>query len=179
MQFLVKTLALGVGALSLMACGGGSVNFSGDQTFQAAVAAPKPVVAVAAPKHVKVSGDHIEIDEKIQFGNNSDVILPASDGLITEIADTLKEHAQIKKVEVQGHASSEGDAKRNLALSDLRAKAVVVALVAKGIEPARLVGKGYGITKPIADNKTEEGKEKNRRVEFLIVDPVGGTEAKK
>jgi OOP family OmpA-OmpF porin len=88
------------------------------------------------------------------------------------VADTFKAHAEIKKVEIQGHASSEGDAKRNKSLSDLRAKAVMKVLESKGVEAGRMTAKGYGSEKPIADNKTEEGKEKNRRVEFVITDPA-------
>lgn len=123
-------------------------------------------------KHVKVTDDHIEIDEKIQFAVNADTILPASDPLLQEIADTMKENPQIKKVEIQGHASSEGDANRNKALSAARAKAVMVALTTRGIEAARMTSKGYGSSKPVADNGTEDGREKNRRVEILILEPA-------
>ena len=64
----------------------------------------------------------------------------------------------------------QGDKNLNLKLSDARAKAVMKYLVDHGIEKDRLTAKGFGSTKPIADNATEEGKEKNRRVEFNIVE---------
>ena len=120
---------------------------------------------------MQVKDDHIVIDEKIQFEVNKANILAASNGLLDEIASTMKEHTEIKKVEVQGHASSEGGAALNKKLSDARAKAVMAALIARGIPETALTAKGYGIEKPLADNKTEEGREKNRRVEFLITDP--------
>lgn len=162
---------MGVFALATLPACQALIPFDGGTTI--AAPAPPPVLhEAAALKHVKVTADHIEIDEKIQFAVNADTILPASDGLLKEISDTIKENAQIKKVEIQGHASSEGDAARNKMLSDLRAKAVMAALVTRGIDANRLTAKGYGSSKPVADNATEDGREKNRRVEFLIVDPA-------
>ena len=57
----------------------------------------------------------------------------------------------------------------NTKLSDDRAKAVKAALVKRGIAAERLTAKGYGLDKPIADNATEEGRAKNRRVQFIVV----------
>jgi outer membrane protein OmpA-like peptidoglycan-associated protein len=58
----------------------------------------------------------------------------------------------------------------NLRLSENRANAVVEYLVAKGIDPGRLVPRGYGETRPIADNRTKEGRMKNRRIEFKVIE---------
>jgi OOP family OmpA-OmpF porin len=96
--------------------------------------------------------------------------LEASFGLLDEIAGVIKKATNAKKIAIEGHASSEGDKNLNLKLSDARAKAVMKYLVDHGIEKERLTAKGYGSAKPIADNATEEGKEKNRRVEFNIVE---------
>jgi len=77
----------------------------------------------------------------------------------------------VKKLSIEGHASAEGDAKKNKTLSDQRAKSVMDHLVkTEGVEAARLGAKGWGIEKPLAGNDTEEGREKNRRVEFLVVE---------
>jgi OOP family OmpA-OmpF porin len=122
------------------------------------------------PARVEVRDNKIEFKEKIQFEYNKAVILPASFGLLDEITDVIKKNTHIKKIAIEGHASSEGDAKHNLKLSDERAKSVMKYLVDKGIDAGRLSAKGFGSQKPIADNATEEGKEKNRRVEFLILD---------
>jgi outer membrane protein OmpA-like peptidoglycan-associated protein len=72
------------------------------------------------------------------------------------------------KAEVRGHTDSQGDAAKNLELSQQRAQAVVDYLVQKGIVVARLTAKGLGETVPIADNNTDAGRAKNRRVEFAI-----------
>jgi outer membrane protein OmpA-like peptidoglycan-associated protein len=134
----------------------------------------KPAPKIEAPKvvhHVEVKADHIVIDQRIQFELGKNDILSDSNALLDELADVLKANPQIKKVEAQGYTSSEGDKAKNIALSGERAKAVVVALVKRGVAPIVLSSKGFGPEKPLADNTTQEGKEQNRRVEFLIVDP--------
>jgi outer membrane protein OmpA-like peptidoglycan-associated protein len=130
---------------------------------------PAPVVAV---HHVEVKGDHILIDQKIQFVVGKDEISSESFPLLDEMSETFKANPQIHKVEVQGYSSSEGDKAKNTALSTARAKAVVAALVTRGSTKEMFVAKGFGPEKPIADNTTDEGREKNRRVEFLITDPA-------
>jgi outer membrane protein OmpA-like peptidoglycan-associated protein len=134
----------------------------------------KPEMKAPTPKvvhHVEVKADHIVIDQKIQFEVGKTDVLAESDALLDELAEVLKANPQIKKVEAQGYTSSEGDKAKNVALSGERARAVVVALVKRGVASAVLSSKGFGPEKPLADNNTQEGKEQNRRVEFLIVDP--------
>ena len=153
---------------------GGLVPFTGEATVTTAakVAAPPPVVE-AAPKKARLNAGRIEIDDKVQFAQNADTILPASDPLLKDVADTFKEHPEVKKVEIKGFSSAEGDAKHNKQLSDLRAKAVMAWLVKNGVPADHLTAKGYGVEQPLGDNKTEEGREKNRRVEFHVTDPAG------
>jgi outer membrane protein OmpA-like peptidoglycan-associated protein len=123
------------------------------------------------PPRVEVRDNMIEIREKIQFEYNSSRIKEESHSLLNEIADVIKKNPHIKKIAIEGHASAEGGAAYNLRLSDQRAKAVMQYLVDQAkIPAASLTAKGYGVTKPIADNDTEEGREKNRRVEFNIVE---------
>jgi outer membrane protein OmpA-like peptidoglycan-associated protein len=74
------------------------------------------------------------------------------------------------KVEIGGHTDNVGKAATNLKLSQNRAKAVANYIVSKGVNSSRIVAKGYGLTKPVASNKTKEGKAENRRVEFKILD---------
>ena len=168
-----------VSSAALFAACGGTTVFSGKGPVAVTgdLPAPPPPPPVEAPKppepppKVVVKDNKIEITEKIQFEYNKAVILPQSFGLMDEIASTLKKNPHIKKVGIEGHASSEGDPKHNLKLSDERAKSVMAYLVEKGgIAATTLTAKGYGITKPIADNSTDEGKEKNRRVEFTIIE---------
>lgn len=113
----------------------------------------------------------IEIDEKVQFEVNQAIIKPESYELLEDVAQVMRDNPQVKHVAIEGHASADGDDAQNLKLSDERAKAVMAHLVAKGkIDPARLTAEGFGEKRPIADNNTEEGREKNRRVEFNVVD---------
>jgi outer membrane protein OmpA-like peptidoglycan-associated protein len=132
---------------------------------------PPPVEeAPPPPKRVEVRDNQIVINEKVQFEYNSAKILEVSHSLLDEVAKVIKEHPQIQLIEVQGHASAEGSDDYNLKLSDKRARAVHMYLIKKaGIAETLLQSKGYGETVPVADNETEEGKEKNRRVEFHIL----------
>ncbi|MEO7733247.1 MAG: OmpA family protein [Kofleriaceae bacterium] len=131
---------------------------------------PPPPVAVKAPPRVEIRDNKIAINEKIQFEYDKATIMEASFGLMNEIADVIAKNPQIKQLRIEGYASSEGDAAHNKALSDARAKSVMKYLTGKGIAAGELVAMGFGIDKPIADNTTEDGREKNRRVEFVILE---------
>jgi OOP family OmpA-OmpF porin len=178
-KFITLT-ALLTSAIALSACGGGPLAFQGASAFSVVGTPPAPPPPPppppkkeeppAPPPRVEVRDNKIEFKEKIQFENNKSVILPQSFSLLDDIVKVIKDNEHIKKIAIEGHASAEGDAKRNLTLSDERAKSVMKYCVDHGIDAKRLTAKGYGITKPIADNATEEGREKNRRVEFNIVE---------
>jgi outer membrane protein OmpA-like peptidoglycan-associated protein len=164
--------ALIVGALSAVTCGG-TIAFQGQSAMSVVGTPPPPPPPPPPPEppsRVVVKDDRIEITEKIQFGYNSPQILEQSFSLLDEIAATIQKESRIKKISIEGHASSEGDPDHNRKLSEQRAQAVMKYLVGKGIDQSRLVAKGWGADKPIADNSTEEGREKNRRVEFLILE---------
>lgn len=77
---------------------------------------------------------------------------------------------QTVKITIEGHTDSQGNAAYNLNLSKARAKSVMDYLLAKGIDVSRLESQGFGLTKPVASNDTEEGRQKNRRVEFRILE---------
>jgi outer membrane protein OmpA-like peptidoglycan-associated protein len=78
----------------------------------------------------------------------------------------LKENPDVK-LSVEGHTDNAGAATANQTLSEKRAQAVVAWLTANGVEASRLKAKGWGQTKPVADNVAEEGRAKNRRVELV------------
>jgi OOP family OmpA-OmpF porin len=122
------------------------------------------------PTSVRVTGTDIVILDQVLFETGRDKIKPESDGLVAQVAGVLKEHPEITRVEIQGHTDNKGPRVANVNLSQQRADAVKAALVAKGVEDARLVAKGYGPDKPIMANLTEEGRAKNRRVEFKILE---------
>lgn len=121
-----------------------------------------------APKAV-LTEKKIEILEVVHFETDKAIIKPESYGLLRDVAKILKEHPEIKLVEVQGHTDNKGGKAYNMKLSQKRAEAVRDFLIKEGIELDRLTAKGFGPTKPVADNKTEEGRAKNRRVEFVII----------
>ena len=180
-RFITIT-ALLTSAFILSACGGGTTVFQGAGAIAITGTPPAPPPPPpppakkeeppAPPPRVEIRDNKIEFKEKIQFAEAKATILPQSFSLLDDIVKVIKENEQIKKLAIEGHASAEGDAKRNLTLSDDRAKAVMKYCVDHGIDAKRLTAKGFGVTKPIADNKTEEGKVKNRRVEFTILDPA-------
>jgi OmpA-OmpF porin, OOP family len=121
------------------------------------------------PARVVLTASSIQIGEKIQFATGSAEILPASFGLLDEIAKVFADNPQIEVVDIEGHTDAVGGAAANKKLSMARAGSVKAYLQKKGIAAARLQAKGFGLDKPIGDNATEEGREQNRRVEFNIV----------
>jgi outer membrane protein OmpA-like peptidoglycan-associated protein len=120
-------------------------------------------------KLVVVKREKIEINDKIFFAYDSDRILPRSYDLLDNVAQVINEHTEIPAIFIEGHTDSDGSDSYNLDLSDRRAKSVRRYLIDKGVDAGRLEAKGFGETKPIAPNDTEEGKAQNRRVEFRIV----------
>jgi OmpA-OmpF porin, OOP family len=125
----------------------------------------------APEPRAKLVASQIVISEQVQFETGTAVIRPESDALLTDVARELGDHAEVKLVEVAGHTDSTGSAELNRRLSAERAHAVMAWLVAHGIAPVRLAAKGYGPDRPLADNATEEGRAKNRRVEFRVLEP--------
>ncbi|MCF8267299.1 MAG: OmpA family protein [Ignavibacteriales bacterium] len=103
--------------------------------------------------------------EGITFETGKAEIKPESEIKLNEALRTLNVYSEIV-VEVSGHTDNVGNAAKNKTLSQERAESVRNWLIEKGIDAERLVAKGYGADKPIANNKTAEGKAKNRRIEF-------------
>lgn len=133
---------------------------------------PKVEEPKLAPMRVEMRDNQIVINEKVQFAYNDSTILEVSFSLLNEVADVIKKNPHVKKIEVGGHASSEGSDSHNMQLSKRRAKAVMTYLVEKGsVEAERLTSQGYGETKPlVTPDETEADRERNRRVEFLILE---------
>ena len=105
--------------------------------------------------------------ENIFFAFDSFELDPKSDNEIDRLVSFLKDNPSVA-IEIVGHTDNIGSEKRNRVLSENRALSVMKALVAKGIDPSRLVAKGLGMSAPVASNATEEGRQLNRRVECVV-----------
>ncbi len=112
----------------------------------------------------------IEILERVFFEVNKAVIQPVSFDDLDEVAGVIVDHPDLSRIRIEGHTDSDGSETYNERLSQSRAEAVLDYLVSKGVERGRLEAVGFGETRPIDTNKTPDGKQNNRRVEFLIVE---------
>ena len=131
---------------------------------------PGPADNNGCPKkyeHIVVTQEKIELKQKIFFDTNKAVIQPRSFSLLDEIASVLRSRPTMA-VRIEGHTDSRGSRAHNLKLSQARADSVRQHLVGLGVEPSRMEPIGYGPDQPIETNKTVAGREKNRRVEFII-----------
>lgn len=111
------------------------------------------------------ASDSNTIAENIQFEFNSSVLRTSSYPTLDKVSSMLRAEKS-KSIQLDGHASAEGTAAYNMQLSIDRANSVKTYLVNSGVDAKRVSVKGYGETRPIASNATEEGRMKNRRVEF-------------
>jgi OOP family OmpA-OmpF porin len=102
----------------------------------------------------------------INFDTGKAKIQPESGPIIEQIASLLRDNEDLN-LSVEGHTDNVGTPQSNKALSEERAKAVVAAVVELGVDAGRLTAIGWGQEKPIADNRTEDGRAKNRRVEIV------------
>jgi len=127
-------------------------NFGNDTT--------KPIIEVLVDKTF--------ILKNILFETNRAVLLPSSYPELDAFANYLVKNPQVF-IEIGGHTDNTGGEEQNKILSEKRANTVADYLITKGVELNRVTFKGYGSTKPIANNSTDEGKKQNRRVEFTVV----------
>lgn len=125
----------------------------------------KPVKQDIEMEKLEVGGQYTIND--ILFGTNSFVINDTIQSILTEFADYLRKSPRLK-VALHGHTDNIGNPATNIELSENRARAVYDFLLDKGISASRLSYKGFGETKPIASNSTEEGRAKNRRTVFVV-----------
>ena len=102
----------------------------------------------------------------INFETGKSVIKAESTPIIEQIVEMLKQNPNLN-ISIEGHTDNVGTAPSNQTLSESRAKSVMNELVTKGISTTRLTSKGWGQTKPIADNNSESGRANNRRVEIV------------
>jgi len=108
------------------------------------------------------------IKNKIQFETGKPDLRPESFSTLDQLIDTIKSNPQFKVIAIEGHTDNVGSEQYNQRLSQKRADTVMRYLIKQGVDSKKLRAIGYGETKPVADNSTDEGKEQNRRVVFSV-----------
>lgn len=142
------------------------VSFSGEDYYLTIVlkeAMKQDVTATSMFEALNRDG-HIAL--YINFDTGKSEIKPESQSVISQIVEMMRSNPELK-IGVEGHTDNVGTPASNKTLSEARAKSVVAAIVAQGISADRLSPAGFGQDRPIADNNTEEGRAKNRRVELV------------
>ena len=137
---------------------------------------PPPAPAPPPPKSAAVvKDDVVSIPGEIEFdsGKATFKVGGGSKAVVEQLKVFLDENPKISKLRIEGHTDNVGTPEGNLKLSGERALTVKNAAIAEGVAKDRLIAVGFGQTKPIGDNTTEEGRAKNRRTEFRIAE-IGG-----
>lgn len=147
-----------------------------DKLFHFIVLKPDPVKLKpedAKDVAIKLNKEEEEVLKKafdnLEFATAKDIIKQESYASLDELAGLMKKKPEWR-LKISGHTDNQGKAATNMKLSEKRAKAVQNYLADKGIDPKRFKVEWFGATRPIASNKTEEGRQKNRRVEMLIIE---------
>jgi outer membrane protein OmpA-like peptidoglycan-associated protein len=118
-------------------------------------------------EHIVVTQEKIELKQKIFFDTDKSTIQPRSFALLDEVGSVLRSRPTMT-VRIEGHTDSRGTRAHNMKLSAARAASVRQHLMGLGVDASRMDAQGYGPDQPIETNKTAAGREKNRRVEFII-----------
>ncbi len=155
-----------------------SVRIGGKETYKINVKYDEKLV----PTERELSGPEcsrqinaVLTEHQIVFAPSSTTIEPSSQGVLDAIAEILRDCPDAK-FEIEGHTDSQGSEGTNKRLSQTRAEAVVAALLGRRVLVSGITAKGYGEEKPIADNKTEEGRAKNRRISFTLLETEENTD---
>ena len=117
-----------------------------------------------------LSSDRVDLSTQVPFEYKKSRLLRAAEFILDDVADLLFNNPQLKKLSIEGHTDDVGDDLDNKRLSEKRAVAVREYLISKGIPGHRLSTKGYGATRPISEDKSEEGRQKNRRIDFIVME---------
>ncbi|MBM1633627.1 OmpA family protein [Sulfitobacter mediterraneus] len=146
---------------------GEGADYKIDVTYQEKL---DPVLGLPTPDECEAEIGEVLKVGKINFEPGSATIDASALGTMDDIAEILKRCGDLP-LEIQGHTDSQGRESMNLALSQSRAESVLNELRARRVLTGSFTAKGYGEATPIADNKTEAGREENRRIEFKLIRP--------
>lgn len=135
--------------------------------------ATKPIPLVSVPTAPANPFDNLKTADRqtldnVAFEQSSYTLLPGSYPELNQLADALKRGPTLR-IEVSGHTDNVGDPRLNQSLSEYRAKVVVAYLIRQGIAESRIDTRGYGGSRPLADNNSEANRTRNRRVEITVI----------
>jgi outer membrane protein OmpA-like peptidoglycan-associated protein len=133
-----------------------------------AAQAATDLATVASVKQDPVRGMVITLSGGVLFASNRSELLPSAQAKLDEVASALTKNDPDSSIVVEGHTDSQGGAAYNQDLSQRRAQVVRDYLVSKGVASDRVSATGFGLTRPIADNASPEGRADNRRVEIVV-----------
>lgn len=150
---------------------GEAAHFTIDITYEKQL---DPIAAIPKPETCQADISKILAEQKISFEPGSANIAKGN-AAIDSIAGVLKKCGELR-MEIQGHTDSQGREEMNQQLSQSRAQSVLNALRERRVLTSSLVAKGYGESDPVASNETEEGREANRRIEFVLIKPAPATD---
>jgi outer membrane protein OmpA-like peptidoglycan-associated protein len=136
-----------------------------------ALQAAADLAAFASVKQDAVRGMVITLSGGVLFASNRSELLPSAQVKLNEVAEALTKNDSDSKIVVEGHTDSQGGGDYNMELSRRRAQTVRDYLVSRHIASDRVTSTGYGLTRPIADNGSPEGRANNRRVEIVVQQP--------
>lgn len=126
-----------------------------------------------APSLAVIRDGSINITQQINFAtDSSEIVGESSTRVLDAVAAVLRNHPELRHIEIQGHTDDIGDGQENLTLSHRRADAVYAALAERGVDPIRLETTGYGESQPLVPGTSRRARAANRRVVFLIIPEV-------
>lgn len=177
---LCATLLVGASA-GLTGCvvkAGGEVKTGGNETPPPQETKPAPPEAPKPeekpkPMNFEVENGQLKLPGPVMFETGKAVLKPESDAVLDVVRQYLEAKPGITLLRIEGHTDNVGIAADNQRLSEARSMAVAQWLIAKGTSCKRLLPVGFGDSKPIADNKTPEGREQNRRTAFVNAELKG------
>lgn len=162
----IKTLVPNTQVVS--ASTGEHMKTKAETTVSQSLNAADAAIAAIDPNNVDIYGLANALNlQIINFASGSNVIPEENKAILNKAAKLLNKASGVK-LNVGGHTDSTGNASANKALSQRRAQAVVNYFVSQGVDASKLVAQGHGSDHPVADNATEDGRFKNRRIEFSV-----------
>lgn len=152
----------------------GSIGACGRVRMPEVVEAPVTTVPITTANSLSSLGVRTDRGlsltlESVVFRAGSANLSHMSKPQLDQIAEAIRQNRG-RPVLIEGHTDNTGDSRYNQTLSERRANAVREALIARGIDAARLTAQGLGETKPVGSNSTSAGRQQNRRVEVIILD---------